>query len=550
MRKITFVLAFTVFFITMRMQVLAANMELTENTSDNIVVAGQTASEASAVSGARQVPHYTFSGEPGGYGIGVNGDVWNGEQYFLKDGTLVVDAFFCDGVYTYYLQADGMSMKNRLTYHPDGEHVIYFDKRGHEVFSSFAHVVKSISGDEVDDLCFFDVYGYMYQDVQTYGPSESEFNFDKFYIQSGEKYDYSQNQYYVNPCGVIERKGWFCFSNGERGFAKEDGTLEVNKYMFDTNGIYVYLQGNGHVQEGLSGEAMANHRKQEIRNFYQAYPFSLNYSDMSLEEDMQSALNAINAIRYIAGVESNVVINEQYNVYASNASYINKLNGVLTHYPNQPAGVDDQTYESGYFGASHSNIAMGYGTITSSIVDGYMEDGDAGNIDRVGHRRWILWENLREVGMGKSGAYSALFVIPDTDNMSYEERKGLYDQTQNVMWPAAFTPNEIFGMLYPWSISYCNGYDADISEVSVTLNGDGKTWIFDAADSEKADINKEYFNINHGGYGGGSCIIFRPPYGDINPENGGTYTVKVNGLKDSDGNAVPLSYTVTFFDLQ
>lgn len=58
-------------------------------------------------------------------------------------------------------------MKDRLTYHPDGEHVIYFDSEGHDVFSDFARVKKSISGDNVNDLCFFDVYGYMYVDVVT-----------------------------------------------------------------------------------------------------------------------------------------------------------------------------------------------------------------------------------------------------------------------------------------------------------------------------------------------------------------------------------------------
>ena len=48
----------------------------------------------------------------------------------------------------------------------------------------------------MDDMCFFNVYGYMYVDTLTY---------DK----TGTKL------YYVNPYGVLERNGWFQFSGHE-----------------------------------------------------------------------------------------------------------------------------------------------------------------------------------------------------------------------------------------------------------------------------------------------------------------------------------------------
>ncbi len=134
-------------------------------------------------------------------------------------GNRVINDFKCDGTYTYYFQADGTAMKDRLTYHPDGVHVIYFDKYGHEVFSDFANVRKSIAGDPVDDYCFFDIFGYLYVDVLTY---------DKLGV----------NLYYANPYGVLERNGWFTFSNsvtwpdgqacgmeGKTAFANSDGTL-------------------------------------------------------------------------------------------------------------------------------------------------------------------------------------------------------------------------------------------------------------------------------------------------------------------------------------
>ncbi|MCM1172177.1 MAG: hypothetical protein NC393_08640 [Clostridium sp.] len=156
-------------------------------------------------------------------------------------GDPVINDFKCDGTYTYYFQADGTAMKNRLTYHPDGKHIIYFDEDGHEVFSNFHHVEKSIAGDAVDDLCFFDVYGYMYVDVMTYD-------------QAGEKL------YYVSPYGVIEQNKWFEFSDtcvwagttnkvGKGyGYANADGTLMVNTHTYDWRGNFVYLQGDGHMK--------------------------------------------------------------------------------------------------------------------------------------------------------------------------------------------------------------------------------------------------------------------------------------------------------------
>ena len=171
--------------------------------------------------------------------------------YFYKDsngditcidakGKAVINEFKCDGTYTYYFQFDGTAMKDRLTYHPDGTHVIYFDSEGHEVFSDFANVKRTIAGDEVDDYCFFNVFGYMYVDVVTYDKSGTVL-------------------YYANAYGVMEMGKWFQFSDnvtwadgregdefkGGYGCANEDGTLMTNTRTTDWEGRPCYMQGNG-----------------------------------------------------------------------------------------------------------------------------------------------------------------------------------------------------------------------------------------------------------------------------------------------------------------
>lgn len=173
------------------------------------------------------------------YDIRVVGGDWDGNNYILN-GNKIVNAFFCDGVYTYYLQADGTPMKDRLTYHPNGEHVIYFDEKGHEVFNDFHKINKSIEGNTVNDLCYFDSNGYMYVDVLTYDKMGKEL-------------------IYVNPYGQIERNGWFEFASTStwagttkkvgagKGYARTNGTLVKNSYMTDITGEQYYIAADGHL---------------------------------------------------------------------------------------------------------------------------------------------------------------------------------------------------------------------------------------------------------------------------------------------------------------
>lgn len=156
---------------------------------------------------------------------------------FDTAGNQIIDQFRCDGTYTYYFQYDGTAMRNRLTYHPDGIHIIYFNEYGHEVFDNFAYVKQSIAGTPVDDMCYFNTYGYMYIDVLTYDITGT-------YL------------YYANPYGVMERSGWFRFSDGGIGYANADGTLMTSTFTYDQWGRVVYVQGNGHLAMGLISDGV------------------------------------------------------------------------------------------------------------------------------------------------------------------------------------------------------------------------------------------------------------------------------------------------------
>ena len=181
----------------------------------------------------RTVPHYNLT---------EDGGKWDGTQYHKKDGSLVTDAFFCDGEFTYYLQADGTPMKDKLTYHPDGEHLIYLDEYGHEVFTNFKYC-KSVGY-----TCYFDVNGYLYKDEITF---------------VGDKV------YYLNKNGAMEQNGWFQFANGcDYGYANSDGTLTTGGFSYDPFGRVVFYHWNGMVARGLITDGVYYYHMDETDGHY------------------------------------------------------------------------------------------------------------------------------------------------------------------------------------------------------------------------------------------------------------------------------------------
>lgn len=208
--------------------------------------------------------------------------------------------------------------------------------------------------------------------------------------------------------------------------------------------------------------------------------------------------------------------------------------GSLNHTPSQPAGVSKEFYDLAYSGTSASNLGMGYGNLGRAVIEGWMEDGDAGNIDRVGHRRWCLSPKMGQTGFGHSGSFTAMYSFDKSDNASVEY----------IAWPAQVMPVEYF--YGPWSLMFDSDITAKPSSVKVTMvnTTNGEEYVLTNSDKS---VKGKYLNVNMPegnmlGYGYMSALIFQP---GVTFKAGDVVNVTITGLSSGT-----VEYTVHFFSMK
>lgn len=155
----------------------------------------------------------------------------------------------------------------------------------------------------------------------------------------------------------------------------------------------------------------------------------------------------LNGYRYLCGLEADVVLKEEYNLTCKFGAYLCSVIGRIEHTPAKPAGMDELVYKKGYEGTSHSNLFWSSGPdgLTGSI-NGYMDDSDASNIARVGHRRWCLNPALGATGFGQVRGYSAMWSMDASNAAGKGEHIVCFPAAG--FWPLAYWPNSP-----AWSIS-------------------------------------------------------------------------------------------------
>lgn len=298
------------------------------------------------------------------------------------------------------------------------------------------------------------------------------------------------------------------------------------------------------------------HTAEEIKAFYKEHPFSINFTEAWTvtpdakngvagalsDKTQENALNSLNFVRYIAGLNADVTIDSDYVEQAQAGTTLLTAVGKMEHTPKKPASVSQAFYELGYSGTSKSNLGTGYSNLAEAMIHGWMNDGTGDdvyiyckNIETVGHRRWCLNPTMEATGFGHSGKYTSMYAL-DGDGSSAD--------VSYVAWPAETMPIDYF--YGPWSVSINAGelQVPDKKALKVTLtkqNGESVS-----LDSNCTNKNGKYLNYNGSGYGMGPAIIFEPT---VRYAANDVVTVKIEGIQDIYGNDVPLEYTVNFFKM-
>lgn len=268
------------------------------------------------------------------------------------------------------------------------------------------------------------------------------------------------------------------------------------------------------------------------------------------EANRQSALNELNMYRQIAGltpVEESAELSDQAQHGAVLLAAINKL----THYPSQPADMDDEFYQIGYSATTSSNLSAGYSRMEYGI-DGCMLDNNGSNLTTVGHRRWFLNPQMKYVGLGQAESVSGYGYGRYFAYKVFDRSNDVLDH-DIVSWPSSGNfPTELLLAKLPWSISLNNlRYEQpNLENVAVEItNPEGTVESFSAADNAAGTSGMEkYFNVDNVGYGEGSCIIcnFGSNYMDF--AKPGRYQVKVSGLNSAEtGESVTIAYEINMF---
>ena len=258
---------------------------------------------------------------------------------------------------------------------------------------------------------------------------------------------------------------------------------------------------------------------------------------------LNDGLKMLRYCRYVAGLPYGVGLYAKYVSYAQHASVLDAAWGRLDHTPARPVGMSLSFYQLGYKGTSSSNLAAGFPDLESTVL-AYMSDSDTTNIDRVGHRRWILSPLMARTGMGYANGFSATYAF---------DRSGSTPGWKLIRWPCAgwFPLPLMGGSTTAWSVSLNPAkYRLAPQQITVRLRrlSDGGVWTFDSGDTDRVGA---YLAVNTDSYGYAPCIIFRPEPGSISYRRGAQYEVTIRGgvFTVASGTPVTIRYRTRFLSL-
>jgi hypothetical protein len=295
--------------------------------------------------------------------------------------------------------------------------------------------------------------------------------------------------------------------------------------------------------DAAPGLSVDTRQREAVRNFYNALFYASENIPMNWTGNIagcaagdinpayrEAGLLRINMLRALAGVPAAVTLDDSLNAKAQQAALMMSAQNALSHFPdtNWACRTAD-----GAEAAGRSNLSLGYAG-AEAIAFGQMED-EGDNNTAAGHRRWLLYPQTQEMGLGDVAGDGTQDHLPANavwvqDSHIHDPRPAPRDDF--VAWPPpGYLP---YTLAFPrWSLSYPG---ADFSQASVSVRRNGA----DVAVTPEPLA----FNI------GENTLVWRTPIAAPpvdGPQPDAAFSVSVRNVR-VNGQARDFAYDVTLFD--
>lgn len=310
--------------------------------------------------------------------------------------------------------------------------------------------------------------------------------------------------------------------------------------------------------------ALAYETREEMRSAYQSLgifpgdtPYdrdpvvSAPYESGALNElALDEALDYLNFLRSLADLPA-VERSPIYDYQCQHGAVLLAALDYVDHNAPQPEDMDRNFYDSAHLATMSSNIAkfnwMRPTILREGIAYFARDDGDA-NLPVLGHRRWLLNPNMNATGFGLANSETGMSYVA-----MYAHDLGRPEvEWSEIPWPTeGIFPVELMHGHLAWSVSLNPAiYDVQNSRIGVELTEKemGLSFTFDCTQG----TGDGFCTVSMENYGAGPCVIFRPEFEDAeftDYEQNQTWTVKLSGLRKTDGTETELEYTVEMASL-
>ena len=234
-------------------------------------------------------------------------------------------------------------------------------------------------------------------------------------------------------------------------------------------------------------------------------------------EDVKTKiLRRLSYFRLAVGLNNEITDNKDKSEKAQQAALMMHANNTLDHFPPNTWKCYS---EAGKEGAGNSLLTT---ATKAEAIDSYMRDAGSDN-GPVGHRRWLLWPELQEIGLGNTDGANAIWVLNGGG-------ASLTGTPEYIAWPPkGFVPKQL---VYPrWSFSL---KDADFTTASVSIKD---------ADGNAISLVIEELNNQFGD----RTIVWQPEGVETNVSEDTSYVVSISGV-EVNGETKDFTYVVTIFD--